>query len=198
MLESRWFDFKHNVLTRATGQDRLALHAETSAGFSYLPTRPPAARGMLRELPIESGSGYTFIDFGSGKGRMLLLAGEHPFEQVEGIELNAELHHIAERNLLTHRLFAMRAGAITSRNVNAIDYRFPNRKLVLYFFNPFGEEIMEKVLERLDDSLDQNPRDALVLIFYPEHAGPADRSRHLRIFKQGSFWKMYRSHLALY
>jgi hypothetical protein len=198
MTESRWFDFKHNVLTRATGEDRLALQRSTSAGFSYLPTRPAAAREMLRELPIQSHASYTFVDFGSGRGRMLLLAGEYPFEQVEGIELNAELHEAAEINLLNHRGFNMKCGGIKSCNIIATDYYFPNRKLVLYFFNPFGDEIMQRVLGRLDESLEQNPRDVLVVIFYPELAGAADRSPHLQICKQSSMWKMYRSRLPLY
>jgi hypothetical protein len=34
---------------------------------------------------------YTFVDFGSGKGRALLLASEYPFKRILGLEFSPEL-----------------------------------------------------------------------------------------------------------
>src|SRR5579863_4122649 len=42
---------------------------------------------------------YTFIDFGSGKGRALLLASEFPFKRILGLEFAPELHTAAETNI---------------------------------------------------------------------------------------------------
>src|ERR1700688_3075147 len=42
---------------------------------------------------------FTFIDFGSGKGRALLLASEYPFRRIVGLEFSPELHLTAEENI---------------------------------------------------------------------------------------------------
>ena len=75
--EARWFDWRHNVETRADPSESLR---DWDYSFPYLPIRPPMARRLVRSLPIGNYSDYTFVDIGSGKGRMLLLASEFPFE----------------------------------------------------------------------------------------------------------------------
>src|SRR5205807_2515450 len=134
--EGRWFDLRHNVCTRTTSEDSLGHDA--NAGFWYLPTRPSTARAIFRELPISNYSGYTFVDFGSGKGRMLLLAAEQSFAAVQGVEYNEHLHECAKNNLANKRNFNIQCKEIDALCVSAADYEFPNTNLVLYFFNPFG------------------------------------------------------------
>jgi hypothetical protein len=58
---------------------------------------------MLRDLPIPDVSGYTFIDMGSGKGRMLLLAAEPPFRRIIGVEFASDLDALARSNVKTYR-----------------------------------------------------------------------------------------------
>ena len=41
---------------------------------------------------------FTFVDFGAGKGRVLMMACEYPFKQVIGVELSRKLHATASRN----------------------------------------------------------------------------------------------------
>lgn len=38
-----------------------------------------------------------------GKGRVLLLASEFPFQQVIGVEIDPRLHHIAQKNIAAYR-----------------------------------------------------------------------------------------------
>jgi tRNA1(Val) A37 N6-methylase TrmN6 len=53
---------------------------------------------------------YTFIDFGSGKGRALLMAADLQFKSLIGIELRKELHDKALQISITVAKF-VRAGS---------------------------------------------------------------------------------------
>ena len=44
-------------------------------------------------------SQLSFVDYGAGKGRVLLLAAQHPFAAVGGIEFAEELHDDAAMNI---------------------------------------------------------------------------------------------------
>src|SRR5467141_2659040 len=140
VVEDWWFDFHHNVDTASQ------LHEQEARGwpndrtnFHYVPMRPKCARRVLRNLSLKNRREHTFIDFGSGKGRMLLLAAAYGFRQLRGIELRKELHDQACRNF--HQCHNLHSCSIESVHVDAAEYEFPNEKLVLFFFNPFGDEV---------------------------------------------------------
>jgi hypothetical protein len=105
--EGWWFDVRHEVHTRVEkGPAGLTVLGDQKLGFDYLPVRPLVGRHLLRALPIEDCSLYTFVDMGSGKGRMLLLAAEYPFRQIQGVEFAVELHDQATANI--HRYTSAR------------------------------------------------------------------------------------------
>jgi tRNA1(Val) A37 N6-methylase TrmN6 len=66
-----------------------------------MPTHPKLVYRILNLLNPEPGR-YDFVDFGSGKGRVLLIASQFPFCQVIGVEFDRRLHAIAQENI---RLF---------------------------------------------------------------------------------------------
>ncbi|HEX4811058.1 MAG TPA: class I SAM-dependent methyltransferase, partial [Bryobacteraceae bacterium] len=150
LLESWYFDKRNNVETQATREEQIAGMADVSAGFWYLPTRPTTVHMLLKDLPMDSLSDYTFVDIGSGKGRVLLIAAQYGFRRVVGVEFRRELHERALLNVQRWRASNPRSTNIECLNMNARDYIFPNEKLVLYLFNPFGDEIMKDVLGHLD------------------------------------------------
>src|SRR5215471_3265901 len=65
--------------------------------------------------PLDS---FVFVDFGSGKGRALLLAAELPFKKITGIEFSADLHQTALRNIET---FKTRTGSRTEIESICVD-----------------------------------------------------------------------------
>jgi hypothetical protein len=192
--EGWWFDVQHAVHTRAdNGSAGLTLVGDRKLGFDYLPVRPPVGRRLLRALPIEDCSHYTFVDMGSGKGRMLFLAAEYSFRQIQGVEFAVELHNQAIANIHRYAGGRRRCTRIESVNLDVADYKFPADNLVVYFFNPFGHSVMETVLTRLDASIEEHPRDVIVVMLLPEFAYLVTRSRHLRSFKQTPRYHIYRT-----
>ena len=103
---------------------------------------------------------FAFVDLGSGKGRALLVASEFPFAKIVGVELSSELHAIAEKNIELYRPPLQPCRNIELRRENAAAFVFPSVPLVLFMFNPFGEETIRRVLENLALSLRTAPRAA--------------------------------------
>ncbi len=171
-LEDWWFDTTRRVKTAGDARRSrdAKLAGELRDSYVYLPVRVANARAALRDLPVKDLSQYTFIDVGSGKGRMLFVAAEYPFQRVVGVEFDAQLHLAAEKNIADWRSMRRRCAAIESVHANAAEYEFPAGPLVVYLFNPFGPGVMGRMLDNLERSLKQEPRHVVVLMLWPEHA----------------------------
>jgi hypothetical protein len=80
--EAWWFDTSRHVETSGSvALKQLTIRGDVRDSHSYKPVRPHRARQVLRKLPLRDHSSYTFVDVGSGKGRMLLIAAEYPSER---------------------------------------------------------------------------------------------------------------------
>jgi len=178
------FDWEHRVNTTSAAvgwRDRLlgAFHS------AYQPTEPALFHEMmdawlrhvwngtsasdLREPALsESRFGdFTFIDLGSGKGRVLLMASDYPFRRIIGVELLPALHQIAQENLAKYRSESQRCLVLESICGDATEFQFPAEPIVLYLFNPFPESGLRKVLANLEQSLREHPRACYVLYHNP-------------------------------
>lgn len=168
-LEGRWFDRTRNVHTLGyvSLQSAGVSVEETRDSELYCPARPANIRRALLETGIQNVSNYTFVDFGSGKGRALFVAAELPFEEVIGAELSSVLHEQALANIHRFRRWGRGCTRVASVQVNARDFLFPDKKLVLYFFNPFGVDTMQYVLNNLQSSLERDPRHVVIVLLWP-------------------------------
>ncbi|OYW23998.1 MULTISPECIES: class I SAM-dependent methyltransferase [unclassified Sphingomonas] len=93
---------------------------------------------------------YSFIDYGCGKGRVVLLAAAKPFARAIGVEYSGLLTAIARTNSI---IFTERGGAKVPPEFwqgNAADYVPPAGPLFCYLYNSFGAEILTGCLERLE------------------------------------------------
>jgi SAM-dependent methyltransferase len=159
------FDWDHRVDTTGatvSWRDRFIGHLHSA----YQPTEPAAFHEMMGALGIDF-SQFTFIDIGSGKGRVLLMAADYPFHRVVGVELLPALHRIAQQNIQKYGSQPRRCQAVESVCLNAVYFAFPQEPIVLYLFNPLGEVNLIKVIENLNYSLKQCPRPAYALYHNP-------------------------------
>jgi SAM-dependent methyltransferase len=179
--EARWYDWRHNVETRVDQSEHLR---DWSYNFPYLPIRPPTARRVVRSLPISNYSDYTFVDIGSGKGRMLLLASEFPFRKIVGVEMRDDLHAQALENVRRFRQPKVKFSQIECLLEDATRYDFPAGKLVVYLFNPFTADVMSQVLRRLDESVEKNPRDVILVYVYPEFGSQMKALRNFQMIEE--------------
>ncbi len=99
-----------------------------------------------------------FVDFGAGRGRVLLLASHHPFARIVGAEIAAELHDDCLMNIAQYPRSLMKCRNVECEQVRATALPIPEEPVVFYFFNPFDTEIVLKVLDRIERSYKQQRR----------------------------------------
>lgn len=161
-------------------------------GSEYAATRVGLFRQMTGALDIEPHC-YTFIDYGSGKGRVLLLASQLPFRRVVGVEYSPTMHQIAEQNLHHVRFTKRRSGPVESVCEDAVRFHIPEEPVVLYFFNPFTRPIMESVRDNLVRSYEGNPRSIVVIYHTPAHSDVWDAVDFLERNAWSSDYVIYKS-----
>ena len=132
----------------------------------YQPIEPELFREIFGSLEIDF-SEFTFIDIGSGKGRALLLAAEHPFRRVLGVELLPELNAVAEENIRKFSNEKRACGEIQTICGDATDFVFPVEPLVVFLFNPLPEAELRKLAGNLQRFLEANPRPAYLIYANP-------------------------------
>jgi SAM-dependent methyltransferase len=191
-LRCRAFDWQHGVSTCGAVQlEGLTLRgANTQHGFFYYPTHPKLVRDLLASLDIPYRD-YTFIDFGSGKGRVLLAASEYPFGRIVGVEFAEELHIQAVDNIRRYRSRSQRCRVVESVHADATEYPIPDTPLVLYFFNPFARPVFTTVLASITASLEANPRDALLVYVNPVQADLIQPP--FQLIRTAKYYNLYRA-----
>jgi hypothetical protein len=105
-------------------------------------------RESIGALPINAAE-FTFIDFGSGKGRVLFVASEFPFGRIIGVEYAPELHEAACRNLQAYRGDTQKCRRIEALCQDMTTFHFPEGPLVLFFYNPALESVMRTMAEKI-------------------------------------------------
>jgi hypothetical protein len=191
--EGRWFDWMRHVRTGGyLPLDGLTLAGEARQGYEYMPVRPRSARAALADLPMRNHAEFSFVDLGSGKGRMLFLAAEYPFRRIAGVEFARELHAAACQNIRGYRSPRQRCREIESVNVDAVDYSFPDHPLVISLYNPFGPGVMRKVLDNLNASAAAHPREIVLILLYPESAPVVEADSYFRAYKKTTSYHIYR------
>jgi SAM-dependent methyltransferase len=135
---------------------------------------------------------YTFIDLGSGKGRIVLVAARFPFRRVFGVEFVKEFHEIALANVRRWPASKILCGKITLKWEDAATYEFPSDPLVVYLFNPFGGRLMAQVLANLAASIREPPRDVVILYVNPKQEKVVLETRGIYLLERGKYHSAYR------
>ena len=124
-------------------------------GENYGPTSPATFAAIMAASSIDV-SDFTFVDFGSGKGAVLLYALAFPFKEIIGMEFSSSLHQCAESNIARHPLANRRA--VRSIHGDATQFEIPDGPLFTFFNNPFSGVIRDAVLGNIRSSLDKSRR----------------------------------------
>lgn len=145
----------------------LTIHsANKTFGGHHAPTPVRVFNRMMMVLPKDLRD-FTFIDFGSGKGRVLLLASNYNFQNIIGVEYAEELHAIAQKNIAIYKNKKQKCLRVASMLADATTFPIPPGKCVFFFYNPFKESVMSRVLTNIQDSYMANPRKMYFMYYNP-------------------------------
>jgi 2-polyprenyl-3-methyl-5-hydroxy-6-metoxy-1,4-benzoquinol methylase len=108
------------------------------------------------------------LDFGSGKGRIMVVAAHYGFKSITGVDFSQSLCREAENNVEKIKpLFPATNFKIVCSDV--VNYSIENDTNVFFFFNPFDEVVMLQVVRKILTSLKKNPRKVYIVYVNPLH-----------------------------
>jgi SAM-dependent methyltransferase len=154
-----WRDWSRSIRTRGVVRPD-AFGFSMKAVHTYVPTPWEVARLALQSIEISVDD--VFVDYGCGRGRLLIVALDHRFRRVVGIELLPTLVADARRNVAR---FGERCEVIEG---DAAALPLPDDATVLYMFNAFGDDVLADVVKRIRESLSRRPRRLRLITFAVE------------------------------
>jgi SAM-dependent methyltransferase len=143
------FDLRYGVRTNrwVHRTDLEVVGNNKDNAIEYQPIRVLVFRDAFNSFQIQPDG--VFVDFGSGKGRALLLAILYGFHRVVGVEFAQNLCSVAEHNLNGFRDRTRRQFEADVVNVDAAFYPVNDDDCVFFFNNPFDSPMLEQVLSNI-------------------------------------------------
>lgn len=158
-----WFDLARGVDTTRPEHPSGSPHS-----VHYQGADPKVVKQLLRGLPPRAKES-TFIDFGCGKGRVLLLALEHGFNDVLGIEISPELSLRCRQNL-ARAAQQHPDSKVVLMEADAAEIELPPGPVTAFFFNPFHGPPLERVAQNLASNAEKNGAEVWLVYLNPLHA----------------------------
>ena len=188
------FDAEHQVTTEALlflGElDPEGMGPSLEHATHYEATPVADFDALLAAAPIAP-EASTFIDIGSGMGRVVMLAARLPFRRVIGVELSGALHEIARENLSGYTGPKWRCRDVRVIRRDALDYVFPRGNLVVFLYNPFFAPILARLVRNLLVP-SAGGRDIVVLYHTAVHRAVFEETARFDIVADLSFGVVYR------
>ena len=153
---------------RTTGADELQTLEDKGIDIEHSNVYMPASYDLLEDIfeKLHISKFKHLLDIGCGKGRVLCVAAQLGVKKVSGIDFSKEFCTAATNNLL-----------ITKRNFPELDFKIYNNDAFyfeiasdadcIFMFNPFDDLIMSAVVENIEVSLGENPREITIIYFNP-------------------------------
>jgi SAM-dependent methyltransferase len=179
------FDHAHAVDTQTSvALESLDISGHDIASEGYVPTSARHFTFAMSLVPPPFDD-WSFLDIGSGKGRVILLGMGYPFRRVMGVELSPGLHAIAQANLRRYR------GPRRCRSVelicgDATAVPLPPGDVVIYFYNSFHGELLARFLDHLEACLRETPRRLLLIYSNPVTRAAIDARPAFTILFEGA------------
>jgi predicted RNA methylase len=183
------FDLKYGLDTQTS---ILIRHLETSAPGAeyanpYEGAAIPLVHRIIRQLRTDLRP-FTFIDLGSGKGRVLLVAAQYSFKSVIGVEFSKTLHDIARSNIYKFVEQGLTKTRPISINMDAGEFDFSQfADKVVFCNNPFAANLMLRVLDNLQLSIAKTGGHGILIYLTPIPAAVKDRLDTFGLIRQGRF-----------
>lgn len=168
-VDDALFDLRYGVRTNrwVDLKDMEVVGDNRDQGCNYQPVKALAFRLAFDSFKIPPDG--VFVDYGSGKGRGLLLSILYGFHRAVGIEFAPGLCREAEHCLDTFRVRTGRDFEAHVLNQDAVCYPVNDDDCVFFLFNPFERKVLEHVLRNIRHSLQSKPRSIHIVYANPVH-----------------------------
>ena len=146
------FDLEFGVRTSGlvAGRHLASGHRHDRHVTAYYAIAPSVFHAMIvrwrRCRPLAPIDDYTFIDFGAGMGRAVLLAAEYRFRAAVGVELHSTLARIARRNMALWRAAGRAVAPMRTVHRDVTEFPLPAGPCVAFLFNPFAGPVVRRLV----------------------------------------------------
>ena len=179
-----WFDISHNLDTSDCVNKELLCESIDSPNkqymIRYVPTHFTQLQTALEQLIAfdKTVLNGTLVDFGCGKGRVLIVAERMGFNKVVGVEFSRKLYDICLRNLRK-----VKSSAVSVICADAVDYPLSGDMKTFYFCNPFEYCIFENVLKNIKQLLKTVSSPGYIVYIDPRQFGRLDAHEYELIYQ---------------
>jgi hypothetical protein len=195
----RWNDAS---LDRKFGIDTCGINDDLSAlgvndedrihAHGYEPIQLPVFNRIIKQLPVNDRD-YCFVDYGSGKARAMIMAAEAGFKRIIGVEFAPLLHAAAQRNIATYLDKRPAQAQFENFCQDATTFNLPDCNAVLFFYNPFDDTVLAKVLATIEQNWHSHPRDLIIAYRNPVYANVFDTASFLEPLSTDTSFRLYRT-----
>ncbi len=122
----------------------------------YCTTHIVPFKKMIKALNLPNDF-IVLVDYGAGKGRVMILSAECGIHKIKGLEFSPTLYKLALGNI---RDYVERTGndQFELIHTDVVNYKVQKEDNVFYFFHPFDEYILSQCLDQIHLSLKTFPR----------------------------------------
>lgn len=167
------FDLYNNVETR-----KRVNNDSYDEIFDYMPSYKKSVSNPLKfiqnsEVKLEE---YSFIDIGCGKGKVLLIASKYNFKNLIGYEINEKIFSILNKNI----------NSLQIKNLmiinESIDVEKIQNKSIVYFYNPFSENMTNSFFEKL--STNKNLKNLIIIYVNPQYVNILNKYSWKKVYQK--------------
>ena len=151
----------------------------------YQATKEKNFHCVISKLPIQY-ERFAFFDFGSGKGKVLIMAHQCGFRDIYGIEASKYLNVIAKDNI---KKSIKNGHSIKLICMDASLYHLPPIPSVYYFYNPFKGKILKKVIHNITMALENQFSEAYIIYMNSHLAEMFLETGKFKVFSQGQIYR---------
>jgi hypothetical protein len=162
---SRAYDKRHQVETareERLGDMGVAADAVQRGNTYYRVTWGWLIEHAIAKLDIDPRR-YSFLDYGSGKGKAMLMASDYPYKTIIGLEYAKRLHDIAAENCRTYRSPDRQCHSLQPILVDVLEYTPPPGPIVCFMCNPFDHTTLRAVFKNWRARFDNGEREIRIL-----------------------------------
>lgn len=184
------FDIRYGTETSSSCKlEDLTIDSDNiDRGRVYQPTRWVPLQCLFKKIASIIPQNSVFVDFGSGKGRVLMIASQFGFAELHGVEFSQELNQIARDNLEILKKRTRSDFKFSIFLEDAANYSIRDNENVFFLFNPFDEIVMASIVKNICDSLDRHPRKIFIIYYIPLHSHVIERHPIISKFVDLEIW----------
>ncbi len=166
MIDAR-FDRKYGTDTaRRIPREKIITESENIVHcVNYGASKELPFRKLMKRLNLSRDN--VFVDFGSGKGRALMLAAKYGFRKVVGIEFSGELCACARANIGNFTKKFLTPSQIEVIESDVTMYPFRDDETIFFMLDPFNAPVLTQVLANVRASVERRPRTIWLIYSVP-------------------------------